>query len=243
MRIRVGYGGPRKYRHGQYFPGGRPNNGNMTEIERFIHLIASMQILFGSRRGGAIIPLLIIGALVGGWFLYRHNYSPEKSLERAHQLWESNDTKKQMAAISTYKDLLNKSDPIEPNRHWLMDERDKLYRRIIRHEIKFAESKDEAGEWIRDAWDEGLRQSDLRFIDSEVIEFWEETTANFRQSSRARKKNRRTGILDDQIKARRTNDDDGEVEVETPKEKGKFDDLPGIDSNGSVNRSPSFMFA
>jgi hypothetical protein len=82
MRPRIGYGGPREYRHGQYFPGGRRNNGGLTEIERLIHLIASMQILFGSRRGGALIPLLIIGVLVGGWFLYRHNYSPEVALER-----------------------------------------------------------------------------------------------------------------------------------------------------------------
>jgi len=99
MRIRIGYGGPRKYRHGQYFPGGRRNNGNMTEIERLIHLIASMQILFGSRRGGAIVLLLVIAAVVGGWYLYRTQYSPEKALENAHAMWESNDTKQQIAAI------------------------------------------------------------------------------------------------------------------------------------------------
>ena len=170
MRNRVGYGGPKQYRHGQYFPGGRLNNGNMTEIERLIHLIASMQILFGSRRGGAIIPLLIIGLLVGGWFLYRHNYSPERALEKAHHMWESNDTKQQIAAIKTYKDLLAKSDPIEPNRHWLMKDRDTLYRRIIRHEFKFAENRNKAGEWIIKAWDEGYR--DLRFQDESTRQFW-----------------------------------------------------------------------
>ena len=61
MRTRIGYGGPREYRHGQYFPGGGRNNGGMSEIERLIHLIASMQILFGSRRGGFLIPLVILG--------------------------------------------------------------------------------------------------------------------------------------------------------------------------------------
>ncbi len=70
MRNRVGYGGPREYRHGQYVPGGGRHNGGMSEIERFVHLIASMQILFGSRRGGFLIPLLLLGLCVGGWLAY-----------------------------------------------------------------------------------------------------------------------------------------------------------------------------
>ena len=176
MRIRIGYGGPRRYRHGQYYPGGRRNNGNLSEIERLIHLIASMQILFGSRRGGAIIPLLIIGALAGGWFLYRTNYSPEKALEKAHTMFESNDTKQQIAAIKTYKNLLAKSDPIEPGRHWLMDDRDTLYRRIIRHEFMFEENHNKAGEWILKAWDEGYRDLRFQVSDTELREFWTKTT-------------------------------------------------------------------
>ena len=223
MRIRIGYGGPRQYRHGQWRPGGRRNNGNMTEIERLIHLIASMQILFGSRRGGAIIPLLIIGALVGGWFLYRHNYSPEKALEKAHAMWESNDTKQQIAAIKSYKTLLDKSDPIEPGRHWLMDDRDTLYRRIIRHEFKFEENSNKAGEWILKAWDEGFR--DLRFQESDpdLREFWTKTTDELRQKNKAR------GNLN-QPKQRKSKRD------------GKFDLIPGIDLNGSLGPPINFAF-
>ena len=220
MRIRIGYGGPRKYRHGQYFPGGRRNNGNMTEIERLIHLIASMQILFGSRRGGAIIPLLIIGALAGGWFLYRTQYSPEKALEKAHAMWESNDTKQQIAAIKSYKKLLAKSDPIEPGRHWLMDDRDTLYRRIIRHEFMFEENPTKAHGWVTKAWDEGFR--DLRFqeSDTELREFWTKTTDQWRQKNKSK-------------------------EPRNPKRnrEGKFDRIPGIDSNGSLSPPVGFSFA
>ena len=190
----------------------------MTEIERLIHLIASMQILFGSRRGGAIIPLLIIGALVGGWFLYRHNYSPEKSLEKAHAMWESNDTKQQIAAIKSYKTLLDKSDPIEPGRHWLMDDRDTLYRRIIRHEFKYEKDSNNAGEWILKAWDEGFR--DLRFqaSDAKLQEFWTETTDRLRQKNKAKSK-------------------------KSPEREGKFDLIPGIDLNGRLSPPGSILFA
>ena len=189
MRQRIGYGGPQKYRHGQYFPCGRRNNGGLTEIERFIHLIASMQILFGSRRGGFLIPLLIIGLLVGGWFLYRHNYSPEIALERAHQMWDSNDTKQQISAIKSYQKLLQKKDPIEPGRNWLMDDRDTLYRRIIHHEFKFSGNETKASEWILKAWDEGIR--DLRFQDEEVKAFWDKTTASSRQKNKNRNKDKK----------------------------------------------------
>ena len=222
MRIRIGYGGPRKYRHGQYFPGGRRNNGNMTEIERLIHLIASMQILFGSRRGGAIIPLLVIAAAIGGWFIYRTQYSPEKALEKAHAMWESNDTKQQIAAIKSYKKLLAKSDPIEPGRHWLMDDRDTLYRRIIRHEFMFEENTTKAHGWITKAWDEGFR--DLRFqeADTELREFWTKTTDKWRQKNRSKENSRQQKSKD---------------------RGGKFDRIPGIDSNGGLSPPVDFSFA
>ncbi|MDG1873229.1 MAG: hypothetical protein P8J27_04920 [Mariniblastus sp.] len=223
MRFRVGYGGPKQYRHGQHFSGGRVNNGNMTEIERFIHLIASMQILFGSRRGGAVIPLLIIGMLVGGWFLYRHNYSPERALEKAHQLWESNDTKQQISAIKTYKDLLAKSDPIEPNRHWLMKDRDTLYRRIIRHEFMFAENKTKAGEWIIKAWDEGCR--DLRFQDESCREFWVQTTDTLRQKNKAKRRSEKSRSED-----------------ENPQD-GKLNESPSLEGDAFLLRPLGFSFA
>lgn len=214
MRFRIGYGGPKRYRHGQRFPGGRPNNGNMTEIERLIHLIASMQILFGSRKGGALIPLLVIGVLVGGWFIYRNNYSPSSALQRANKLYESDDTKEKIKSIKIYKDLLGKSDPLEPNRHWLLDDRDTLYRRIIRHDFKFAEDPNMAGEWIIKAWDEGLR--DLRFQkhDEDVKAFWTETTDALRQKNKARKRPKKNDAEPD----------------------GKFDRIPGLD-NAWLDRS------
>lgn len=188
MRFRIGYGGPKQYRHGQHFPGGRRNNGGLTEIERLIHLIASMQILFGSRRGGLLLPLLIIGVLVGGWFLYRYQFSPNVALERAHQMWDSHDTKQQIKAIAEYRRLLEKKDPIEPGRNWLMDDRDTLYRRIIQHEVLFGD-KNKGAEWCIIAWDEGLR--DLRFPDAKVKALWEEATAASRQKNKIRNPDRR----------------------------------------------------
>ena len=184
MRYRIGYGGPKEYRHGQHFPGGRRNNGGLTEIERLIHLIASMQILFGSRRGGLLIPILIVGVLVGGWFLYRLNYSSDVALERAHQMWDSNETKQQIKAIAQYKTLLQKKDPIERGRNWLLDDRDTLYRRIIQHEVLFSGDEIKGAEWCLKAWDEGIR--DLRFPDQKVEEFWVKTTASSRQKNKNR---------------------------------------------------------
>ena len=213
MRFRIGYGGPREYRHGQYFPGGRRNNGGLTEIERLIHLIASMQILFGSRRGGALIPIVIIGLAVGGWFLYRYNYSPEVALERAHQMWDSNDTKQQISAIKTYRKLLHKTDPLEAGRHWLTDDRDTLYRRVIRHDILFAEDEAKAAEWVLKAWDEGIR--DLRFQDERVKEFWDKTTASSKQKNKNRDKNKAN----------------------------RFDSIPGIDPQSKILTSARFSLA
>ena len=163
----------------------------------------------------------IIGALAGGWFLYRHHYSPEKALENAHAMWESNDTKQQIAAIKSYKKLLAKSDPIEPGRHWLMDDRDTLYRRIIRHEFMFEENPTKAHGWVTKAWDEGFR--DLRFqeSDTELREFWTKTTDQWRQKNKSK-------------------------EPRNPKRKdseGKFDRIPGIDSNGSLSPPVGFSFA
>ena len=182
MRNRVGYRGPAGLRHGMRFPGGRRNNGGMSELERLVHLIASLEILFGSRRGGWIIPLVIVGLAVGGWFLYRYQFSPERSLERAHQMYESSDTKQRIRAIEEYKELLLKSDPIEPGRYWLLVDRDTLYRRIIRHEILFAEDEGLAAEWITRAWDEGY--VDLRFQNERVIEFWNQTLERLKRDTR-----------------------------------------------------------
>jgi len=104
-----------------------------------------------------------------------------------------------------------------------MGDRDTLYRRIIRHEFMFEENSNKAGEWILKAWDEGFR--DLRFqeSDTELIEFWTKTTDKLKQKNKARRNS-------DQRKPRRSSD-------------GKFDMIPGIDLNGSLNLPSDFPFA
>lgn len=214
MKFRIGYGGPRQYPHGQYRPGGRHHNGGMTEIERLIHLIASMQILFGSRRGGLLVPLLLIGIAAGGWFGYQHFMSPERQLEKAHLMYESSDMSVKRQAIDAYKALLYKSDPIEPGRHWLITERDTLFRRIIQHEVINAEDEVTAGEWAIKAFEDGF--SNLRFQNERVKAFWEKTADSFRK--------------------KKTNGKAASPAIKDPTPKkppGKFDNLPGIDKDAN----------
>ena len=184
----------------------------MTEIARLIHLIASMQILFGSRRGGLLVPLLLIGIAAGGWFGYQYFMSPERQLEKAHMMYESSDVKVKRAAIFAYKDLLNKSDPIEPGRHWLTTDRDTLYRRIIQHEVINAEDEVTAGEWAIKAFEDGF--SNLRFQNERVKAFWEKTADSFRKKKTKGK--RASPALKDPA---------------PQKPPGKFDKLPGIDKD------------
>jgi hypothetical protein len=159
----------------------------MSEIERLIHLIASMQILFGSRRGGFLILLLILGLAFGGWMTYNYAYSPERAVEVAHQKWNSNDTKQRIAAIKQYESLLLKTDPIDPARRWVKDDRDVLYRRVIVHELLFEEDESKAAEMIKLAWDEGHR--DLRFHEEKVKDFWNTTTEPLQRKNLIKNKN------------------------------------------------------
>ena len=93
MRIRIGYGGPPGFPHGNRHYKNRDPRG-MTDFERLIHLIVSLQILFGSRRGGLLIPLLVIGLGVGGYFAFQYYKnpdffrSPEQQLEVADEMWD-----------------------------------------------------------------------------------------------------------------------------------------------------------
>lgn len=173
----------------------------MTEVERLIHLIASMQILFGSRRGGWLVPLLIVGVIVGGWYGYRYAYSPERAVEQAHQLWDSGVSRKRIEAIKQYKALLQKTDPLDPGRRLVTDDRDTLYRRIVVHEFKFEKDEEQAAEWILRAWDEQIR--DLRIQDEMTKTFWDNTIESLKLKARIKEKNRN----------------------------GKFDTIPGIDAN------------
>ncbi|MEL7496068.1 MAG: hypothetical protein AAFN77_00555 [Planctomycetota bacterium] len=210
MRFRIGYGGPKEYRHGRYYPGGRVNNGGMTEIERLIHLIASMQILFGSRPGGWVIPLVIVALAVTGWMAYRNYNSSDSAYENAMALYDSSDTQDKLKAIKEFKRLLVKVDRIEPGTFFLTKDREKLYRIIIRHEVMFAEDEATAYDWFDKAWDEGI--TSLRFNDERVQTFWNESTSK-----------RKTGKRRPRNKSPTTSSED-------PQKASQFNEIPGLDN-------------
>ena len=241
MKFRIGYGGPRQHRHGHYRPGGRRNNGGMSEVERLIHLIASMQILFGSRRGGWVVPLVLIALGAGGWYAYSQLLNPSTTLEKAHVMYDSSDTGEQMKAIAAYKQLLNKSDPLEPGRHWLRSDRDTLYRRVIQHEVLNAENEAKAGEWAIQAIEDGFTK--LRFQDERVKAFWEKTLRSFKKYKKQGKNKDQSTDQDPQLDSSNKASDKGTVPVqdgsvppksgdgvpEQQEKPGKFDVLPGLD--------------
>ncbi len=174
MRYRIGYGGPDGYQHGYRRP-----SGNLSEFERLLHLIVSLQILFGSRRGGILIPLLLVGLALGGWWVYSQYNSPDRQLLHADQKWDSGDTTQRIQAIREYKVLLRKKDPLENGLHLLRDGRERLYRRIITHHVLFDISDADANDWIREAWDEGIR--DPGFENEKAKAKWQEATQGMKR--------------------------------------------------------------
>ena len=178
MRIRIGGRDPR-FRN----IGGR----NMHGIERMFHLFVSLQILFGSRRGlSMVLPLLLLVALIaGGWFIFNSMNSPQSKLEQAHADWDSGVTTRQISAITKYKELLQKDNPIEPGMRWLQNDRDTLYRRIVEHQVLYEKDDRSAREWIIKAWDEGIR--DLRFADGETNDVWIKVTESLSKKKRTQK--------------------------------------------------------
>ncbi len=144
----------------------------MSEIERLLHLFVSLQILFGSRRGGIGAPLLVLALLVGGWFVYRSYFAAIPNLEKADIKYDSGDTKERMEAINDYVQLLRKRDPLEPQLFWLKEDRARLYRRIIEHYVLFRpEELAYASDLVHDAWAENVR--DLDFHDQRAQDFWQ----------------------------------------------------------------------
>ena len=122
-----------------------------------------------------VLPLLLLVALVaGGWFLFSTINSPQNKLDQAHADWDSGVSTRQISAITKYKELLQKDNPIEPGTRWLQNDRDTLYRRIIEHQVLYEKDNRSAREWIIRAWDEGIR--DLRFPDGETKEVWDTAT-------------------------------------------------------------------
>lgn len=145
--------------------------GEMTELERLLQLLVSLQILFGSRRGG-IAPLLVIAALVVGWLVWTWAQSPLRALEAADRKWDTGDSNSQIDAIEEYQVILRKKDPLDIQRHLLQDrnERIRLYQRIVQFHFKFGGNEDEARDWIDRAWRENIR--DMNFGDEKLDAFY-----------------------------------------------------------------------
>ena len=203
-RIRIGYGGPQGYQHGYRRP-----TGNLSEFERLLHLIVSLQILFGSRRGAFLIPLLLVGLVLGGWWAYNQYNGPDRQLLRADQKWNSGDTPQRIQAIRDYKALLRKKDPLDNGLHLLRDGRERLYRRIIAHHVLFDINDADANDWIREAWDEGIR--DLGFQEERVKEKWKEATEGMKRQV-----------------------PDRNPRIEEKSKKGDFGTIHGLDPQGGM---------
>ena len=203
MRIRIGGFPPR--RRGPYQ---RPHGGNMSEIERVIHLIASMQILFGSRRG-AIIPILILLFCGGGWLAYK--FYPGWTLSQADQLWDSDVSKNKVKAIPKYKDILQKRDWFDSDKFLLNTGRKRIYERVIEYSYILEKDGQTCRDWILEAWREGLRGDDLKFYDDKVKVFFKEVVSEFKDT----KDHRRDRILNSRgIKDLGDDDEDAASKVD-----------------------------
>lgn len=178
MRIRIGGFPP--HRRGPYQ---RPHGGNMSEIERIIHLIASMQILFGSRRG-AIVPILILLLCGGGWLAYQ--FYPSWNLSQADRLWDSDVSKNKVDAIKMYKDILQKRDWVDSSKFFIKTGRKRIYERIIEYSVIVSGDSQTARDWIKAAWREDLKESDLKFSDDEARVFFKEVVADLKNPKEKR---------------------------------------------------------
>ena len=176
MRIKIG-----GYRRG---PHQRPHGGNMSEIERIIHLFASMQILFGSRRGG-VVPLIIVLLCVLGWLAYQ--FYPGWNLSQADRLWDSDNSRKKVTAIKKYKEILQGRDWFDSSQMQLKDGRRRLYQRIIEYHVAVDGNKQEAKNWIVEAWNEGIRADDLSFYEQETKDYYNEVTDGLKNSKERRR--------------------------------------------------------
>ncbi len=148
----------------------------MSELERLFHLFVSLQILFGSRRGGVGVPLVLLAILVGGWFAYSYWFSADPALSRADRKWESGESTQRIEAIKDYKELLRKKDPLEPSFFWMKERsgRARLYRRIVEYHVMYDIDKSAARDWIYEAWGENIR--DLDFENDEVNQYYRKVT-------------------------------------------------------------------
>ena len=222
----------------------------MSEFERILHLVVSLQILFGSRRGVIWIPVVILALLFGGLFFYNHMYNnPQRMLASADQQWNSGIEREQMAAIISYMEILEKKDSnlldniLNPSKSAKraknsepllkdIERRKELYSRIIRHKFRFV-NPDDAAVWVRRAVSENLS---LTFIgadgteDEELTTFWKNATKTLKKNKRQKNKNK--------------NSPEREPEsLLKEKPKGDFDEIPGLDSSGTRRRNVVLVLA
>jgi hypothetical protein len=156
--------------------GSYSNRGQMSELERLFHLFVSLQILFGSRRGGIGVPLILLALLIGGWFVYSNWFRADPALSRADRKWESGESTQRIEAIKDYKELLRKKDPLDANFFWMRERsgRARLYRRIVEYHVMYDIDKSAARDWVYEAWSENIR--DLDFENDEVNEYYKKVT-------------------------------------------------------------------
>ena len=241
MRIRIGTNqhNYRNYGHGR---------SQMSEFERLLHLVVSLQILFGSRRGVIWIPVVILALLFGGLFFYNHMYNnPQRMLASADQQWNTGVEREQMAAISSYMEILEKKDSnlldniLNPSKNAKRSQnsepllkdterRKELYSRIIRHKFRFI-NPDDAAIWVRRAVSENIS---LTFIgkdgteDEELTIFWNNATKTLKKNKRQKNKSKNSPepVTDPEPES-----------LLKEKPKGEFDVIPGLDSSRTRRRN------
>ncbi len=168
-----------RYRYAGYSPKGR-HHGQRLDMREIMHVIFSLQMLFGSRRGGSGLLLLIIVIGAVAYFGFMMINDPTKALAKADLLWARDD---KVGAIHAYKQLLRKRAPLgQDGAAWLQDSRPRLYRRIISFEAEYGDSQfGEVRDWIVDAWNNGIRN--LKFESEAAQKLWDDVTADIDKSA------------------------------------------------------------
>jgi len=159
-------------------------------MNELMHIVLSLQLMFGSRRAaGAVLAILLFCGV--GYLAYNHFSDSSRALRQADELWNKDDN---VAAVRQYKTLLAKRDPLDRNYFLLPGpERPRLYRRIISHETRFA-NRAEARDWITAAYGEGINFEKADFENEEVFDLWKEVTADYKDPAAAKKDR---SLLDD----------------------------------------------
>lgn len=151
-------------------------------MNELVHIMLSLQIMFGSRRGaGAFLAVLLLCGV--GYLAFVFFTNPAGALEKADRMW---DRDQNVEAVREYKSLLRKRDPLEPEYALLArEDRPRLFRRIISHEVRYGVPA-EARDWINEAWEEGIRFDKSDFQHAEVWALWLEVTQDEKKNGRQR---------------------------------------------------------